>query len=203
LGNALISSSTAASISLVSSFSYLSLQFIPLASLAFIILYAGLVDLPFFQIFFQSRISTPPTCSPESSSPLSQPLPSSLPTAKSPSSYVPSSHSFPPFPANTNPQTGDAGGNTTALGIQGAVVPGAGPNSKTEVDTTVFNSLNAASDGLGRTEGQGKNTLAGMSAVVAQSGSTLPQVSDGGSLSGTLHVVTTDGAGPYTGMFGL
>jgi hypothetical protein len=37
-----------------------------------------------------------------------------------------------------------------------------------------------------------------MSAVVAQSGSTLPQVSQGGSLSGTLHVVTTDGAGPYT-----
>lgn len=37
-----------------------------------------------------------------------------------------------------------------------------------------------------------------MSAVVAQSGSTLPQVSSGGSLSGTLHIVTTDGAGPYT-----
>jgi hypothetical protein len=94
--------------------------------------------------------------------------------------------------------TGDAGGNTTALGIQGGVVPGAGSNSKTEVDTTIFNSLSAASDGLGRTEGQGKNTLTGMSAVVAQSGSTLPQVSQGGSLSGTLHIVTTDGAGPYT-----
>lgn len=38
-----------------------------------------------------------------------------------------------------------------------------------------------------------------MSAVVAQSGSTVPQVSSsGGTLSGTLHVVTTDGAGPYT-----
>ena len=38
-----------------------------------------------------------------------------------------------------------------------------------------------------------------MSAAVAQSGSTVPQVSaSGGSLSGTLHVVTTDGAGPYT-----
>ncbi|TVY81089.1 hypothetical protein LSUE1_G005439 [Lachnellula suecica] len=42
--------------------------------------------------------------------------------------------------------TGDAGGNTTALGIQGGVVPGAGQNSKTEVDTTVFNQLDAASD---------------------------------------------------------
>lgn len=38
-----------------------------------------------------------------------------------------------------------------------------------------------------------------MSAVVAQSGSTLPQVAaTGGTLSGTLHIVTTDGAGPYT-----
>ncbi|TVY81087.1 hypothetical protein LSUE1_G005440 [Lachnellula suecica] len=38
-----------------------------------------------------------------------------------------------------------------------------------------------------------------MSAVVAQSGSTVPQVSSsGGSMSGTLHIVTTDGAEPYT-----
>jgi len=96
--------------------------------------------------------------------------------------------------------TGNAGGNTTALGIQGGIVPGAGKNSQTEVDTTVFKSKQAATDGLGKTEGGGENTLAGMSAVVAQSGSTLPQVSsDGtGSVSGTLHIVTTDGAGPYT-----
>jgi hypothetical protein len=100
---------------------------------------------------------------------------------------------------NNFSQTGDAGGNTTALGIQGGVVPGAGSNSKTEVDTTVFGNLDAQSDGLGKTEGQGKNTLDMMSDAVAQSGSTVPQVSSsGGSLSGTLHVVTTDGAGPYT-----
>jgi hypothetical protein len=37
-----------------------------------------------------------------------------------------------------------------------------------------------------------------MTAVMAQSGSTLPQVSSGGSISGTVHIVTTDGAGPYT-----
>ncbi|TAQ88773.1 hypothetical protein B7494_g2939 [Chlorociboria aeruginascens] len=94
--------------------------------------------------------------------------------------------------------TGDQGGNTTALGIQGAIVPGAGPNSKTEVDTTVFKSTNAATDGLGSTTGGGANTLAKMAVVVAQSGNTLPQVSDGGSVSGTVHIVTTDGAGPYT-----
>lgn len=40
--------------------------------------------------------------------------------------------------------------------------------------------------------------MADMANVMAMSGSTLPQVSDGGSLSGTLHIVTTDGAGPYT-----
>lgn len=96
-------------------------------------------------------------------------------------------------------QTGDAGGNTTALGIQGGVVPGTGPNSKTEVDTTIFKSKNAMTDGLGRTEGQGENTLDQMADVTTQSGSTLPQVSaNNGSISGTLHVVTTDGAGPYT-----
>jgi len=93
--------------------------------------------------------------------------------------------------------TGDAGGNTTGLGIQGGVVPGPGKNKVTEVDTTVFNSKNAATDGLGKTS-VGPNTMADMTSVMAQSGSTLPQVSDGGSLSGTLHIVTTDGAGPYT-----
>ncbi|RDW57473.1 hypothetical protein BP6252_13733 [Coleophoma cylindrospora] len=94
--------------------------------------------------------------------------------------------------------TGDAGGNTTGLGIQGAVIPGAGTNKQTEVDTTVFNSKAAASDGLGKTK-VGPNTLAGMSAVMAQSGNTLAQVSpNGGSLTGTVHIVTTDGAGPYS-----
>ncbi|KAH8805741.1 hypothetical protein F5884DRAFT_679547 [Xylogone sp. PMI_703] len=94
--------------------------------------------------------------------------------------------------------TGDLGGNTTALGIQGGVIPGAGPNRKTEVDTTVFNRRDAATDGLGKTKA-GPNTLDGMSDVIAQSGSTLPQVSsNGGSITGTLHIVTTDGAGPYT-----
>ncbi|PQE07368.1 putative gEgh 16 protein [Rutstroemia sp. NJR-2017a WRK4] len=93
--------------------------------------------------------------------------------------------------------TGDAGGNTTGLGIQGGIVPGPGKNKVTEVDTTVFNSKNAATDGLGKTSA-GPNTMADMASVMAQSGSTLPQVSDGGSLTGTVHIVTTDGAGPYS-----
>jgi hypothetical protein len=67
----------------------------------------------------------------------------------------------------------------------------------TEVDTTVFQSKQAATDGLGKTKA-GPNTMADMTAVMAASGSTLPQVNPGGSLSGTVHIVTTDGAGPYT-----
>lgn len=61
----------------------------------------------------------------------------------------------------------------------------------------MFKSKAAATDGLGKTS-TGPNTVAGMAAVMAQSGDTLPQVSPGGTLSGTVHIVTTDGAGPYT-----
>lgn len=92
---------------------------------------------------------------------------------------------------------GDAGGNGTALGIKGAVIPGAGPNSKTEKDTTVFKKTNVLTDGLGKTEAQGDNTADMLVKAMALSGSTLPQVSAGnGSIQGTFHVVTTDGAGP-------
>ncbi|KAK2616465.1 hypothetical protein QQS21_000507 [Conoideocrella luteorostrata] len=93
--------------------------------------------------------------------------------------------------------TGDAGGNTTALGIMGGVVPGAGPNGKTEIDTTVFKSRNVASKGLGKTTKGGNNKVAAVASAMALSGNTLPQVSStGGSFSGVFHVVTTDGAGP-------
>ncbi|KAJ9138276.1 Cell surface protein [Coniochaeta hoffmannii] len=92
---------------------------------------------------------------------------------------------------------GDAGGNGTALAIRGAVVPGPGPNSKTEVDTTVFGSTEIKTDGLGRTNGSGKNKLSMLKLAMAQSGATLPQVSaENGTLEGVFHIVTTDGAGP-------
>jgi len=93
---------------------------------------------------------------------------------------------------------GDKGGNTTALAIKGAVVPGPGPNSKTEVDTTVFKKTDIKTDGLGRTTGSGKNTVDMVKSAMALSGDTLPQVSPGGSLSGVFHIVTTDGAGPIS-----
>jgi hypothetical protein len=97
--------------------------------------------------------------------------------------------------------TGDAGGNGTALGIMGGVVPGPGSNKVTEPDTTVFGKVNIATDGLGKTKGNGANTMDMMSMAMAQSGDVLPQVSStGGQVSGTFHIVTTDGAGPVAAM---
>ncbi|ORY56351.1 uncharacterized protein BCR38DRAFT_355821 [Pseudomassariella vexata] len=94
---------------------------------------------------------------------------------------------------------GDAGGNGTALGIQGAVIPGAGRNKVTEPDTTVFKG--DAADSCGRTTGQGENDIEqGTISAMQLSGNQLPQVTAGGSLSGTLHVVTSDGAGAYTAL---
>ncbi|KAK1978475.1 hypothetical protein LZ30DRAFT_772821 [Colletotrichum cereale] len=97
--------------------------------------------------------------------------------------------------------TGDLGGNGTALAILGGVVPGPGPNKKTELDTTVFKSRNIMSDGLGKTTGGGKVQVADIQQAMELSGGTLPQVSSaGGIISGTFHMVTTDGAGPLQGV---
>ncbi|OLN81505.1 hypothetical protein CCHL11_10302 [Colletotrichum chlorophyti] len=99
---------------------------------------------------------------------------------------------------NVQVVTGDQGGNTTALGIQGGIVPGPGPNKVTEVDTTQFRSTNILSNGLGKTTGGGRNTPEKIVQAMALSGDTLPQVSNDGTgkISGTYHIVTTDGAGP-------
>jgi hypothetical protein len=96
--------------------------------------------------------------------------------------------------------TGDKGGNGTALGIKGAAVANAGQNYQTETDTTIFWSKDIKTDDdFGFT--QSSNGNLGMKDLVnamALSGSTIPQVSSGGSINATLHVVTSDGAGPFT-----
>jgi hypothetical protein len=96
--------------------------------------------------------------------------------------------------------TGDLGGNGTALGIKGGSVANAGQNYQTETDTTVFWSKDInTDDDFGWTESSNGNL--GMDDLVeamALSGDTLPQVSQGGSVNATLHIVTSDGAGPYT-----
>jgi len=95
--------------------------------------------------------------------------------------------------------TGDLGGNGTALGIMGGVVPGPGKNSVTETDTTVFKGKSA--DSCGKTKANGVNTMdAGLKMAMAQSGDMLPQVSPAGMVMGTVHVVTSDGFGPYTAL---
>ena len=76
------------------------------------------------------------------------------------------------------------------MGVLGGVVPGlAEDDDENQVDTTVFKSVKIATDGLGSTE-KGRNSLQGFSSVFQQSGSTLPQVSNGGSVSGIYHIVT-------------
>ncbi|KAJ2893090.1 hypothetical protein MKZ38_009063 [Zalerion maritima] len=106
---------------------------------------------------------------------------------------------------------GDQGGNTTALGILGGIVPGEGSNDVTEIDTTVFNKKNIQTNGLGKTQKNGKNTIDMLSLATEQSGPVLPQVSGtNGTLTGVFHIVTSDGAGPLkavldptaTGKFG-
>jgi hypothetical protein len=58
-----------------------------------------------------------------------------------------------------------------------------------------------AEDTVGETIGAGDNDVeSGTSAILAESGDVLPQVSAGGELKMTLHQVNSDGAGPYTCM---
>lgn len=89
--------------------------------------------------------------------------------------------------------TGDLGGNGTALGIKGAVVPGAGPNYETEVDTTVFWSKDIATDDdIGYTEdGSGNNELNDLKQAMALSGSTLPQVNHHNKAEGSWKKLTS------------
>ena len=60
----------------------------------------------------------------------------------------------------------------------------------------MFGNTKIKTNGLGHTTGSGKNKVSMLTQAMALSGPTLPQVSEGGSISGTFHIVTTDGAGP-------
>lgn len=76
--------------------------------------------------------------------------------------------------------TGDLGGNSTAIGIKIAVVPGPGPNDETEIDTTVFSTKAITiDDDIRFTEdGRGNNQLSDLSQAIALPGSTLPHLRD-------------------------
>ncbi|KAI0906942.1 hypothetical protein F4824DRAFT_482826 [Ustulina deusta] len=98
---------------------------------------------------------------------------------------------------NIQSVTGDQGGNGTALGIKGAVVPRFGENDDTEQDTTVFggNANDPTRNGLGETTDNGNLKVSDLADTMTLSGSTLPQVSgDGtGTITGTWRIVTSDG----------
>lgn len=87
--------------------------------------------------------------------------------------------------------TGDLGGKGTGLGID----PTGDPNS--ESDVTVFQGSQAKT--FGETPGGGNiNPATALTAMIADTGPTLPQVSVGGVVKITLHQVNADGAGPFT-----
>ncbi|KAI0198885.1 hypothetical protein F4808DRAFT_434130 [Astrocystis sublimbata] len=98
---------------------------------------------------------------------------------------------------NIQSVTGDRGGNGTALGIKGAVIPRFGKNDDTERDTTVFggNANNPAQNGLGKTTDNGDLKVSDLGETLKLSGPTLPQVSGDGSgmITGIWRIVTSDG----------
>ncbi len=95
--------------------------------------------------------------------------------------------------------TGDAGGNGTALGIDSSTPRDGTRRRPFQQDTTRFAGDQA--DTFGETlEGGDNDPEAGTTAILAESGGVLPQISAGGEVQMTLHQVNADGAGPYTCM---
>ncbi|KAF2867588.1 hypothetical protein BDV95DRAFT_169951 [Massariosphaeria phaeospora] len=95
--------------------------------------------------------------------------------------------------------TGDQGGQGSAIGVDPATPRDGTRRQPFQQDATRFK--NEAADQCGETLGGGTNDVeAGTQGVMAQNGGTLPQVSQGGTLSMTVHQVNGDGAGPYTCM---
>ncbi|KAF7555456.1 hypothetical protein G7Z17_g2104 [Cylindrodendrum hubeiense] len=94
---------------------------------------------------------------------------------------------------------GDAGGSGMALGVD-TTTPRDGTRRRPfQQDATRFQGDAEAT--VGETVGAGDNDLeSGTSAILAETGDDLPQITPGGELSMTLHQVNSDGAGPYTCM---
>lgn len=95
--------------------------------------------------------------------------------------------------------SGDAGGTGMALGVDTSTPRDGTRRNPFQQDSTRFRGDNA--DTFGETVGAGDNELeAGTRAIMAETGDQLPQVSQGGEVSMTLHQVNADGGGPYTCM---
>lgn len=94
---------------------------------------------------------------------------------------------------------GDAGGSGMALGIDTSTPRDGTRRNPFQQDSTRFKG--DAADTFGETVGAGTNNLeAGTKAIMAETGTQLPQVSQGGEIQMTLHQVNADGGGPYSCM---
>lgn len=93
--------------------------------------------------------------------------------------------------------TGDAGGSGMALGIVPDTPRDGTRRDPFQQDTTRFQG--DAAETFGETLGQGDNDPeSGTQTIMDITGDQLPQVSQGGQLTMTLHQVNADGAGPFT-----
>ncbi|EON97439.1 putative mas3 protein [Phaeoacremonium minimum UCRPA7] len=92
---------------------------------------------------------------------------------------------------------GDAGGSGMALGIDTSTPRDGTRRNPFQQDATRFKG--DAADTVGETLAGGDNDVeAGTSAILAETGDELPQVTAGGEITMTLHQVNADGGGPYT-----
>ncbi|KAI1359071.1 hypothetical protein F5Y08DRAFT_345069 [Xylaria arbuscula] len=93
--------------------------------------------------------------------------------------------------------TGDAGGTGMALGIDTSTPRDGTRRRPFQQDSTRFRG--DQEDTIGETIGAGDNDIEqGTQAIMAETGDQLPQISQGGELTMTLHQVNSDGGGPYT-----
>lgn len=92
--------------------------------------------------------------------------------------------------------TGDAGGKGMALGVDSSTPRDGTRRQPFQQDATRFRGASAQT--FGETLAGGDNNLeSGTSAIMAETGDSLPQVTAGGEISMTIHQVNSDGAGPY------
>ena len=95
--------------------------------------------------------------------------------------------------------TGDAGGTGMAIGVDTSTPRDGTRRNPFQQDSTRFRG--DAADTVGETLGGGTNDVeAGTKAIMAETGTELPQVSQGGEVQMTLHQVNADGGGPYNCM---
>ncbi|KFA64493.1 hypothetical protein S40285_01085 [Stachybotrys chlorohalonatus IBT 40285] len=94
---------------------------------------------------------------------------------------------------------GDAGGQGMALGVDTSTPRDGTDREPFQQDATRFRG--DAADTFGETLAGGDNDVEkGTTAIMAETGDALPQITAGGELTMTIHQVNSDGAGPYTCM---